>query len=1354
MKKSRGRTAVSVILVAMVTLTHLAAGMPNAPNFDYLGYEQGMSSSSVSSIVQDQYGFMWFGTQNGLNRFDGYSFDIFQNEPFQQDSLPHNLIQTMYLDADDSLWIGTYGGLVHFDLLSQRFTSYTADASVPGSLSSNVVVAISRDSDGQLWVGTLDGLNRLDEQSGTFQVYRYDDTDTGSISDVVIRDICLDSSGRLWFGTYNGLARYDRDTDSFIRYQADSEDPRTLASDYVMDIEEGDDGTLWLGLWGSGITRFDPETGEAKNYHLEENRMYKLLFDQQTLWAASFGGGLIDFTPETGAYRIYKSDDEGANPLSNDTVYSLYKDKTGIIWVGTNGGGLNRIIPGWEHFELWKHTSESDASIAQGKINSIYQDSTGAVWISIYNQGVDRYDPVTGRFEHFVHDESDPGSLSNDIVNFITEDADGRVHIGTNAGLNTYLPQTGTFARSMDGQSPSGNSDVLGTIITAMDIDQEGMIWYGTYTYGVFRYDPLTDSYTHYGADPDDQESLSDNLVRNILCTRDGTVWIGTNNGLNRYLRQSDSFRTYYHDMDDPNSLSSHNIYALYEDTRDLLWIGTSGGGVNTYDPEQDRFSHMTREDGLSDNNVLGIIDDGNGSVWISTRFGITVYAPETRTFRRLDKSQGFPAMEMSLGSAALTDGRLLFGSAEGVVAIDPDFSDLQEVPSEVVFTDIRVMGQPVSLETPPYLIDQITLTHDDSFFEFEFSDLQYLSPFSTSYAYRLEGFDEEWKYSDARNYGSYTSLPPGEYVLKVQALRSDGSWSPHETTLQVTVLPPPWKSTGAYVLYTLLLIGAAGTISGLAFARARRQKADMASQMEYNVRLEQEIGERTREIEEEKERLAVTLRSITDGVIATDTSGMILLINRAAEILLGVSSAEAVGRTLEQVLYAHDRGDLVMPDPVRTIIASGSSQEYSDRLVLTLADGKDHVISEHAAPLRDSGGEVIGVVLILSDMTGEIAYQDRLQRQDKLESLGILAGGLAHDFNNLLVGLFGYIELARVSSDDQQVISQLDAALGSYERARSLTHQLLTFSKGGEPVRATVLLSEHLTDWVSFALAGANVSSTIGIEPDVWPCAIDVQQIGQVVDNLVLNAKQAMPDGGNITIHLENRQVEEHQFPNLSQGSYVALTVSDSGVGMTPSVLRNIFDPFYTTKVSGSGLGLSTCYSIVTRHHGTIEVHSIPEQGSTFTVYLPRAVNAAEPAARTRHSGEIFTGSGTILVLDDEQVIGKLLSEALGRMGFDTLVITDGADAEDACRRALGRGDTLCCAILDLTIPGGVGGAQTIGIIRDIFPELPVFVSSGYSNDPVMSDPRYYGFTGSIGKPYRIEELRALLQDHVIATV
>jgi nitrogen-specific signal transduction histidine kinase/ActR/RegA family two-component response regulator len=387
-------------------------------------------------------------------------------------------------------------------------------------------------------------------------------------------------------------------------------------------------------------------------------------------------------------------------------------------------------------------------------------------------------------------------------------------------------------------------------------------------------------------------------------------------------------------------------------------------------------------------------------------------------------------------------------------------------------------------------------------------------------------------------------------------------------------------------------------------------------------------------------------------------------------------------------------------------------------------------------------------IMATVRDITEKRKIEETIQNAQKLESLGVLAGGIAHDVNNLLGGIFGNIELGKMKNKDRSLDTYFDGALGAIERVRNLTQQLLTFSKGGSPVMKTGKLTPFLQDTAQFALSGSNVSCRFEIPESLPNSFFDKNQIGQVIDNLIINAQQAMPMGGVIDVSVQEEVFNQDGHAILQPGNYIKVSVRDRGIGIPKDMIPHIFDPFFTTKAKGHGLGLATCYSIVSRHNGAIDVESAPGEGSTFCFYLPVSSDTEECA----EDKLIVThrGKGTIIVMDDEEIILNILNDMLSEFGYDVVVVKDGMSAVNYYTNEKKQNHDIAAMVFDLTVPGGMGGIEAVAEIRKTDKAVPVFVASGYSEDPAMANPEEFGFTASIRKPFQINELSEMFETHM----
>ncbi len=827
------------LLIATPSRVACDQSSPDLAVFSVLGTREGLSNSSVSSIAQDRDGFLWFGTQGGLDQYDGHSFKVFESEPFNPNSLAHNQVQTLYMD-DDILWAGTYGGLSRLDLVDNGFTTYRRDAGREDSLSNDVVTAIVRDARGRLWVGTLGGLNRLDEKTGSFRRY-LSSQKPGSIGADTIRALHIDRRGRLWVGTSGGgLALFDYDTESFRVFRKIPGQASSILSDFVMAIDEDLAGSLWIGTWYGGISRLDPETGLFENHPTSDERVYTLsTAEPGIIYVGTWGGGLLEYDVGSGKFTGYRASG-GLGSLSHDVVYSILRDRSGELWFGTNGGGIDKLSRARRSYGALEASAQASSSFPKGKVYAINLDSRGELWVGVYNGGLAVRNHATGIWKTYRKQPGLPRSLPNDIVNFIHEDGRGRIWAGTNDGLARFDPERGDFDVWRPGPGKTG--ELSSEIIYAMAEDPEDGIWVGTFRSGLDRLDIQTGRVEHFPSDPKDPTSLSDNLVFALEYDSRGRLWVGTNNGLNRLAGRG--FVRYFYDPAKRTGISNDSIRTIFRDSLGVLWFGTAGGGLMRYEPETDSFLTYTKKEGLPSNTVVRILEDGLGELWIATQSGIAIYDRKTGTFRSLTVYNDLRNREFYTGAFRDPEGSLYFGALDSIYRFDPGRYEYNTHRPPVLLTSVRRPGRDEPIAVAASRLRQLELGWKDNSIEFGYAALDFRDPDRNQYAYRLEGFDHEWIPAGDRHWASYTNLPAGSYVFRVKASNNDGLWNEEGLRLPVHVGGRPWTSPLALVLYAFLIALAAALFStrvarsGLATVKAALAQATKRSD-EIGSRLE-----------------------------------------------------------------------------------------------------------------------------------------------------------------------------------------------------------------------------------------------------------------------------------------------------------------------------------------------------------------------------------------------------------------------------------------------------------------------------------------------------------------------------------
>ena len=871
--------------------------------FDHYSVEQGLSMSVAQCILQDSRGFLWIGTEDGLNRFDGYSFKVYRHDPKDANSLSNSHIRSICEDQSGVLWIGTYGGgLNRFDPETGQFTHYRNDPDDPSSLSNNQVLSVREDRTGALWIGTRGGgLNRFDRETETFTHYQNDPDDPHSLSNNVVNSILEDSSGMLWVGTDGGLNRLDRETDRCIRYQNDPGDPHSLSGNSIECIHEDRSGVLWVGTADRGVNRFHRETETFVHYQHDPDDPHGLSSDVVSsiledsagvLWVGT-DGGLNRFDRESERLTRYQNDPSDPDSLSDNVVYALLEDQSGGLWIGTHGGGLNRYDRRREQFAHYQSDPDDPNSLSENTIWSIYEDRAGVLWIGTDGGGLNRFDREKGQWRHYRNAPDDPHSLSNDAVVAIYEDESGVLWLGTwGGGLDRFDPETEQFAHYQS--DPDAPHSLSSNVVWFIHEDRYGALWIGT-SYGLNRFDRETETFTRYFHDPDDPFTLSDNAVGPIYQDRSGMLWIGTHNGLNRFDPDTEQFTRYQNDPDDPQSLSHSIVFSIHEDQSGALWLGTWGGGLNKFDWESGTFTHYRVKDGLSNDVVYGILEDDHGNLWLSTNNGISKFDPRTETFRNYDEGDGLQGPEFDYNAYFKSEsGEMFFGGVNGFNAFYPDRVRDNPYAPPIVLTSLTQGGEDVDVGKAVESVTEVTFHWPSNFFEFEFAALSYAQPEENQYAYMLEGFDD-WNYIGTRRFGKYTNLPGGTYTLRLKGSNNDGKWNEEGASVKVTIVPPFWATWWFRGIVALVLVG--GAIGGYRLrvrsieARSReletqveQRTAELRQEIEQRMQVEEALrqSEREKAVVAERNRLA---RELHDSVTQS-LYGVTLYADAAARLL------------------------------------------------------------------------------------------------------------------------------------------------------------------------------------------------------------------------------------------------------------------------------------------------------------------------------------------------------------------------------------------------------------------------------------------------------------------------------------
>jgi ligand-binding sensor domain-containing protein/signal transduction histidine kinase len=839
--------------------------------FKHITTRDGLSQNTVSCIFQDSRGFMWFGTQDGLGKYDGHSFTNYHHQTDDTTSILGTSIFSIIEDAHGNLWIGTERGLNMFDRSRNIFVRYEHDPNDSSSLSGNEVRAVFEDSRGDMWVGSTGGdLNRFDRENRKFIRYQHDKNDSERLSEDVF-SIYEDSGNNLWIGTSNGdFSLFDRDTKVFVPIHYRN---KKLSNNEIWNITGDSEGNIWISTYRSGLYVMhysgegDPEIKRYVNDvndggSISSNDIFTVFEDSQgRIWIGTENEGLNLYDRDNGKFIRFRSDPFDERSLNNNSIWSIYEDLTGNIWIGTYAGGINLFTRYSDNFSHYKHIPGKENSLSHNSVTSFCEDSRGNIWIGTDGGGIDLFDRVSGTFVNYNMKNSNLGS---DAVLSIFEDSKGNLWVGTwGGGLNLFDRRSRTF-RAYTAE----NSNLCSNQIFSILEDQRGVLWTGSFYGGLSSFDPKSSSFINYTPA---NSLISDNQIRMILEDSYGILWVCGASGLNAFDPETETFTLYAHDEHNKNSLSQGFVYSILEAADSTLWVGTSGG-LNKFDRHLKTFTGYHLKDGLPSEVIKGIQEDDQGMIWLSTNAGLSRLNPETGIFKNYDHSDGLQDDEFYQCSSYKTrNGELYFGGVNGFNVFHP--VEIQSNPfiPPVVITDFQIFNKPVSigdhspLKTDISEAEQITLSYKQMVFSFDFTALNYISSDKNQYSYKLEGFDPEWNFIGTNHSASYTNLDPGEYTFRVKASNNDNVWNEEGTSVKIIITPPFWKTLAFKIIAILFAVMLLILIFYIRFRQI----------IIRNKNLNELVTERTKEINEKNTILQVQteeLKSQRDELNNTNT--------------------------------------------------------------------------------------------------------------------------------------------------------------------------------------------------------------------------------------------------------------------------------------------------------------------------------------------------------------------------------------------------------------------------------------------------------------------------------------------------
>lgn len=814
-------------------------------------------SNNVRAVIQDSDGFMWFGTEEGLFRYDGSKLKSFYYSPNDSNSISDNTIQCLFEDSKQMLWIGTqYSGLCRYDKYNEQFTNFRHDVQKSESLSHNYVWAICEDSRNNLWVGTEGGgLSRFISDEKGFKHFRHQNDVKQSICSDTVYNIFEDSRNNLWIATGNGLNLYDRET--FITFRYNRNDSNSLPSNVIYPINEYPDGTLWIGTLDNGfckldidaktITRFEYKAGNPEGIMNPSINQIKIMPSGQLMLATDIG--LSVFNPATNTIENYPSNKTPFG-LKGGIVFSVCYDFSGNLWVATsNSGGIQKRISKKE-FNVLRSIPNDSNSLSGNRIRSLLEDSRGTLWIGTSENGINIYNSDNKTFKHIK--DNDPNLASNNITS-ICEDHHGKIWFGTwDGGISIFDYETESLHRIV--HKHQDKTSLYDNIIQFIFKDKNNDIWIGYDKPAISRYDEKNNKFITYVHDPSDNESLNWGGLQSKAYYIDQTnkFWLGTWGGLNYFDPKTGKVKRFVHSPSNSNSLSDSRVLSLYGD-KGILWIGTYSGGLDKLNIETGKFEHYTVDEGLSNNTIYCILPDDLNNLWLTTNNGLSKFNPTKKTFRNYYEQDGLPSNQFFWGGGTkCRDGNLILGTVNGMVTFDPEAIVDNKNEAKIAFTSFKIFYKEVKPGTKGSPIRQsinhtekIKLSYSDYIIGFGFTALEFTNPEKNQLAYKMEGFDKEWIKTTSGEV-TYMNLPAGKYTFKVKAANSDGIWSGEYKSIDLVIVPPLWKRLWFQILLIVLFVLFITLWYQYRLLNIKKQK----------IHLEKIVRERTAEVIFQKEEI------------------------------------------------------------------------------------------------------------------------------------------------------------------------------------------------------------------------------------------------------------------------------------------------------------------------------------------------------------------------------------------------------------------------------------------------------------------------------------------------------------------
>lgn len=1115
---NRAAKGLIIFIIASICTINIDA-QNQSVRFNHLDVEDGLSNNMIRDMLQDSKGFMWIATWDGLNRYDGYEFKVYKHIDGDSTSLRNNKVYRLMEDHLGRIWVGTFGGgLSLFNREEESFTNLIHNPEDSTSIGSNRILSLFEDTKNRIWVGTYSvGVSLIVENETSknpdlpssekikFINFRNEPGNQESISNEGVLNIVEDNSGNIWFAPNDGSLNKLVETSSspedykFIRFYSDQgkgSNIKNSSFDFIVTDSLHRD-VFWLVDYYKGLMWFDIKTGKFGNEHprfkfpveIPKSQIESILITRDgDCWLGTYGNGIYNYKPGkngniSNTFENFKIDPANPYGLESPNITNLYEDNSGLIWIGTNANGLYTYQKRTKGFISYYHNYFDANSLTGDNVLSVLEDRNGDIWIGT-ELGLDKYDHIKKIYTHYKNNPRISGTISSNVVYSLIQDDDGTIWVGTAKGLDRYNPSTNSFTNFL--HNPKDTNSLSSGEVIKLFQDSKGSIWIGTWNGGlnklIFSLDGKVEKFLHYISDENDSFSISNNNIMSIAESKDGILWIGTSDGgLNKLISDYNfskdgntvkpKFKSYLHSLNDSNSLSNNDVRSIFIDEEGTLWLGTYGGGLNKFIPpdkdEAARFIHYRQAEGLANDVVRGILSDVEGNLWISTAYGLSKLDPSNNSFFNFFVSDGLQTVKFEdVSYRSRISGTLYFGGVGGVISFKPTNIRINTNKPEIVITSFKrynVENGKLIEEKGISEKNKLILSYDDNILNFEFASLSFYNSSKNNYAYKLEGYNNNWIQLGTKRDVTFTNLDPGEYILHVKGSNNDGVWNEIGTALEIIITPPWWQTSWAFASYALLIVLGIfitdrimrGKIIEKERDKAKLHEAELikkqADELETVDRLVKVIN-RAEDLENlfnsllkqtmnfipQAEKAAVFLLDIKDNLFKvaytagykvkdlekisftdaelekryvenSDEIEKGVYIIRNTEKLYGDEKLFEFSKAKSMLVMAVERDNALQAFVVFDSFADGDVFDISAARILNRF--REHAVSaiskaQSLKTLQEKNEEIIKT-------------QEQLIFQQKLASLGELTAGIAHEIKNPLNFINNFAELSIETIDD-----------------------------------------------------------------------------------------------------------------------------------------------------------------------------------------------------------------------------------------------------------------------------------------------------------------------------------------------